>query len=57
MSYWTTVSNAGQWADWKPYDAKQENVFRLVQPLSYTLPAGRYADEHHCPFWDKTGVY
>ena len=57
VSYWTTVSNAGQWADWKPYDAKQENVFRLVQPLSYTLPAGRYADEHHCPFWDKTGVY
>jgi para-nitrobenzyl esterase len=42
--------------EWTRYDAQRDNV------MTFSLPTGRmveekYADFHHCVFWDRTGVY
>ena len=57
VAYWTQLAKPAQWQGWRRYDVEQENIFRLMLPLSQTLPAGRFAKDHHCEFWDQTGVY
>jgi para-nitrobenzyl esterase len=57
VRYWTQLQQANGWHDWPKYNPQQENVLRLKTPQSHVLPAGRFAKDHHCGFWDQTGVY
>jgi para-nitrobenzyl esterase len=57
VRYWTTASEASQWGAWPQYAPEQQNVLRLMLPRSQVLRAGRFAEDHHCQFWDQTGIY
>jgi para-nitrobenzyl esterase len=41
---------------WSRFDPKQDNFMTFVLPES-RIVSGRFADFHHCAFWDRTGVY
>jgi para-nitrobenzyl esterase len=56
VKYWTSVDNASQWGSWQRYDAKQDNYIRLILPEP-EMTAGTFGREHHCEFWDGTGLY
>ena len=57
VRYWTTASEASQWRDWPRYIPEQQNVLRLMLLQPQVLRSGRFADEHHCRFWDQSGIY
>jgi hypothetical protein len=57
VRYWTTAREASQWKEWPRYTPEQPNVLRLMLPRPHVLPAGRFASEHHCGFWDHAGIY
>lgn len=42
--------------DWPRFDPKQDNYMIFALP-SASVVTGRFADTHHCGFWDRTGVY
>jgi len=57
VRYWTTAGEASQWRDWPRYVPEQQNILRLMLPQSQVLRAGRFAEDHHCGFWDQAGIY
>jgi para-nitrobenzyl esterase len=57
VRYWTTAGEASQWSDWPRYAPERQNVLRLMLPQSQVLRAGRFAEDHHCGFWEQTGIY
>jgi para-nitrobenzyl esterase len=57
VRYWTTVGAAPRWNGWPRYDAGQQNILRLMLPKGQVIHAERFAMDHHCGFWDQTGVY
>lgn len=57
VRYWTTLASADQWKNWPKYNVASQNVLRLMLPRSEVLATGRFARDHHCQFWDETGIY
>ncbi|MFD2015287.1 carboxylesterase family protein [Vibrio olivae] len=57
IQYWVTLTQSNKWKNWKPYNSKKENVYRLMLPKSHSLTKGRYISDHQCSFWDTTNVY
>jgi para-nitrobenzyl esterase len=53
-------ANVGQLSagvgEWTRYDAQRDNVMTFSLPKAGMVD-GKYADFHHCGFWDRTGVY
>ncbi|UCJ16143.1 carboxylesterase family protein [Pseudomonas sp. MM211] len=47
---------AGKQSDWPRFDPRQDNVMTFALPTAKVV-SGRFADTHHCEFWDQTGVY
>jgi para-nitrobenzyl esterase len=43
-------------AEWPRFDLNRDNVMTFALPSSSTV-SGRFADAHHCAFWDRTGIY
>lgn len=55
--YWTTVAQAKLWKNWQPYSAEKPQFLRLTLPYSQMTDIKNSVKEHHCDFWDQTGVY
>jgi carboxylesterase type B len=41
---------------WPRFNPAQDNVMALALPTA-TMTTGRFAQTHHCGFWDQAGVY
>lgn len=41
---------------WPRYSAKSDNYMTFALPTAHMV-TGRFADAHHCHFWDKQAVY
>lgn len=57
IQLWTTADKAGtQNSKWQPFDPKKENYLTLRLPES-KMVNGKFRQQHHCDFWDSTGIY
>jgi len=41
---------------WSPYDPRRDNFMNFALPEA-TMVSGRFAQTHHCSFWDQAGTY
>lgn len=57
VRFWTSASMLDQIKPtWTPYDPAQQNYMTFVLP-SAEMKAQRFAQDHHCEFWDNIGIY
>lgn len=57
VGYFANVSELpSKEAEWPRFDPARENVMVFTLPASRVVP-GRFANAHHCEFWDQTGTY
>jgi para-nitrobenzyl esterase len=42
--------------EWPRFDPKRDNIMTFALPQA-RLVSGRFAEFHHCAFWDRTGTY
>jgi para-nitrobenzyl esterase len=42
--------------EWPRFDLKRDNIMTFALPQA-RLVSGRFAEFHHCAFWDRTGTY
>lgn len=49
-------ANSAQTGPWPLYNPAQENVMTFVLPEARMI-SSRFAKQHHCAFWDKSGIY
>ncbi|MBN6067166.1 carboxylesterase family protein [Aggregatibacter actinomycetemcomitans] len=57
IQLWTTADKAGTPSSkWQSFDPKKENYLTLRLPES-KMVNGQFRQQHHCDFWDKTGIY
>lgn len=55
--YWTHVADADSWTDWPQYDTEGGRLLQLQLSGNRMMDSERYAEQHHCAFWDQQGVY
>lgn len=55
--YWTHVTDAANWTDWPQYDPEDGRLLQMQLSGNRMMDSERYAEQHHCAFWDRQGVY
>ena len=56
VQYWSSVSRAGEGRLWEKYSPAADNYLSLISPEP-VMRSHRFAIEHKCAFWDKSGLY
>ncbi|MCW9731990.1 carboxylesterase family protein [Avibacterium sp. 20-15] len=54
MQLWTALANPEN-SKWQKFDAQKENYLLLKLPAAEMREQA--LSQHHCDFWDKTGIY